>query len=329
VSPFGESDIVDTTFRGVDGQAQKDYWALGVNVLGVSNINFEGDLFYGNSGGTGGTGISFAGPSGCGSADVVANSAQKRVHVVHQTGARLVNAANISRPGNKTAASPSASSSCSSGCSSSGGIPYGVVYAISQSGFFKLNVGVNYGTYIQGVTIAQSNFINDTTGIEVAAGAIGPTQLAVSGSVFNCTGANCTGYPVDVEAGVAAITMNGNLINVSPNGVGVNFHSGLGDQNSFINNVFAGSGTTATGTGILVSLPSEAISCPTPETIQEVIFYTNVMGNVFYNLATGVNLTDAIYWNVQANTYDTSVVTQVLNSNPSYAPYNKVGVISN
>jgi hypothetical protein len=61
---FPQSDIVRTNFRGDDGSAQTDYWLIAANVYGLSNINFDGDLFYGNSANTGGTGINLTGVSG-------------------------------------------------------------------------------------------------------------------------------------------------------------------------------------------------------------------------------------------------------------------------
>lgn len=57
------SNISNVTIRGVDGYAQTDYWNTGVNVIGVSNVNFTGDAFYGPQNATGGIGASISGTS--------------------------------------------------------------------------------------------------------------------------------------------------------------------------------------------------------------------------------------------------------------------------
>lgn len=44
------SDLVGVTFRGADGYAATQYWAYGVDVFNVSNINFINDSFVGEGG---------------------------------------------------------------------------------------------------------------------------------------------------------------------------------------------------------------------------------------------------------------------------------------
>lgn len=44
------SDIIGVTFRGADGYAATQYWAYGVDVFNVSNVNFISDAFVGEGG---------------------------------------------------------------------------------------------------------------------------------------------------------------------------------------------------------------------------------------------------------------------------------------
>jgi hypothetical protein len=61
--PFAQSEVERSVFRGDDGATQTDYWGVGINVSALPNINFDGDLFYGNSASSGGTGIVLGGTS--------------------------------------------------------------------------------------------------------------------------------------------------------------------------------------------------------------------------------------------------------------------------
>jgi hypothetical protein len=58
---FALSDITNVTFRGSDGYSATNYWATGVNIGGVSNINFVNDVFLGPEGAGHGYGISLQG----------------------------------------------------------------------------------------------------------------------------------------------------------------------------------------------------------------------------------------------------------------------------
>lgn len=51
------SDISGATFRGADGYAASQYWAYGVDVYNVSNVNFINDSFVGEAGSYGTTGV--------------------------------------------------------------------------------------------------------------------------------------------------------------------------------------------------------------------------------------------------------------------------------
>jgi hypothetical protein len=384
LATYGLSDVVGTTFRGDDGAAVTDYWAVGVNVEGLSNINFDGDLFYGNTisntgKGNGGTGISLTGspnPSSCpqppSSSNALAAIRNAGVHVIHaaanstanmavtggqRSGApscattspaallgladkssRLLSAAN--RSSNPRIASAVASAAASCTCSGgAGSSPYGVVYNIGKSGFYNLNDGLTVGTLIQGVVVRQSNFANGVTGIYVPPSSTGVTEVTVSGSTFSDSGTQ-----VLAQSPVASIIMNGNIINVSGTSVpnapyaGVFFDpiattgnpcGGGGLMNSFVNNIFVGTAGTPTGAGISVNFPAGPDNCLSefPNGVQGVIEDSGASGNVFNNLAVGVDLTDGYYWTVLTDAYDPSVATKVLDPYASVY-HNSVGVIT-
>jgi hypothetical protein len=255
---FAQSDIVRTTFRGDDGGALAYYWAAAVNVSGLSDINFDGDLFYGADGG--GTGIVLAG-------------------------------------------------------SGIGGV--GTVYNIANSGFYSLGIGLAIESYVTGVTVTQSNFVNGSTCIWVPPSVSGVSNIAiVGGNNFNCTGTQ-----ILLQSPVNSLVMNGNLIYLGYNGtnnIGVWLDAPGGQQYSFVNNVFSGlwcCGLSATG--IVANFSGSG-------TVNSAV----VMGNTFFNLTLGTDLTDAKYWNVQGNFYTPAITpnpgtTPVLN--PNMGNMNSVG----
>lgn len=59
------SDVAGVTFRGADGYAATQYWAYGVDIYNVSNVNFINDSFVGEAGsyGTAGVGVNLHGTS--------------------------------------------------------------------------------------------------------------------------------------------------------------------------------------------------------------------------------------------------------------------------
>lgn len=253
---FAQSEVERTVFRGADGANLTDFWGIAVNVSALSDVNFDGDLFYGNSAGAGGVGISLA--------------------------------------GNSTSV--------------------GTVYNIAKSGLFGLSVGVAVGSYVNGVSITQSNIVNGETCIWVPANATSVAGLTITGG----NNLNCTGTQILLQSPVNDVVMNGNLIYVgakSVNNFGLWIQAAGGERYSIVNNVFAGLGccNTPAGTGIVVDYNGSGV-----------VTDGVVIGNTFFNLVLGVDLTDASYWNVQANFYNSNTTTQVLN--PNAGNMNSVGV---
>jgi hypothetical protein len=65
---------------------------------------------------------------------------------------------------------------------------YAVAFNVSKSTFNNLAYGIVYGSYIQGVTVAQTNFTGIQYGIYVPNSSTGNlTQLSVTNSQFNCS----------------------------------------------------------------------------------------------------------------------------------------------
>jgi hypothetical protein len=315
LATYPQSEIIRTTFRGDDGAALTDYWSVSVALLGVSNFNFDGDLFYGNADGSGGTGIFLSGCS-AGTSDesydstdctpaggsMSAKPAKAASSAAMAKYAPMVNTKlatkQLTSTGSRANARKINPAAVACSCEAPPQSPYGVAYNIAKSGFYNLGAGIEAGTLIQGVTVTQSNFANGTTGILLQANAVGLTEITVVGSTFNCTGTQILD-----QAPVASIIMNGNLLNVRPNAVGLWINHGGGSQNTLINNLFVGSSATGpSGTGVMINFTDVGVNA-----------YSVASGNVFNNLSVGVDLTWGIDWNVQANAYDAAVATQVYN----------------
>ena len=168
---------------------------------------------------------------------------------------------------------------------------YGIVYNIAKCGFFWTGNGLVIGTYIQGISITQSNFTNGLTGIWGQPGGVGFDELAVTaGNQFNTTG-----NQIEIQQPIAHMIVNGNLFFVSGGNTGIFFDS-TGQQHTIVNNVF--NGTSSSGSNGIYVASSNANGV--------------VTGNLFANLNVGVNLIGTSGWNVQANSYQ-SVTTDVAN----------------
>lgn len=175
---------------------------------------------------------------------------------------------------------------------------YGIVFNIAKCGFFWTGNGLVIGTYIQGVTVTQSNFTNGLTGIWAMSGGVGLDELDVTaGNQFNTTG-----NQIETQQPIGDLIVNGNLFFVSGGNSGI-FIDSSGQRTSIVNNVF--SGTAGSGYGVYVggSDPSGVLT-----------------SNVFTTLSEGVDLSGTSGWNVQANSYS-SVTTHV-----AHIGSNSVGV---
>jgi hypothetical protein len=171
----------------------------------------------------------------------------------------------------------------------SSGFPYGIVYNIDKCGLYNLGIGINYGTYVQGVTVSQTNIVNGTTGIYLASGSVGATQMSCTLCNFD-TQAN----QIFLNADCATVNITGNSFYVKSGAYGL--YAAAGNGYTIVGNSFYGS-PVGTGTAVYVAGTSTGV----------------VTGNAFEYVNTGVNLTgSSTGWNVQANIYP-STTTQVAN----------------
>jgi hypothetical protein len=161
-----------------------------------------------------------------------------------------------------------------------------VVFNIIGCTFDTLNVGFNYGNYVQGVTINQSNFTGCGTGIFCASSLAGLDELIVSNSQFECyTNA------ISINTLLENCLFIGNLflVGIVNNGSGIDL--GVSGQFSIIGNSFNPQSVSTTGNvGIVINgyggLPGV------------------ITGNVIEGMNVGIALlSGAQYVNVQSNAY--------------------------
>ena len=116
------------------------------------------------------------------------------------------------------------------------------VHNFSGNGFYCLNKGIIYGTYVQGVTVSGgSNFTCGNIGIWMPSTDTGMDQLTVSGSQFEVAQ-----HAIYDQVGLPALTVNNNLFITDTSGSdGIN---GCGAQVAISGNQFQAG--TASGYGI-------------------------------------------------------------------------------
>jgi hypothetical protein len=164
-----------------------------------------------------------------------------------------------------------------------GAFKYSLIHNFTACSWFTLAEGINYGTYVQGVSVSQCNFTNGTTDIYLPAGAVGCVQLTVVGSQFAGSGTR-----ILLNGALAAMNLADNLIFVAGSQIGVAINGTYG-QFSITGNTFSGMSNNA-NFGIVVATTG----------------YTCVVtGNVFYGLANGISLQGATTggWIVALNNY--------------------------
>jgi hypothetical protein len=128
---------------------------------------------------------------------------------------------------------------------------YAVALNVAKSTFLGLTSGLVYGSYVQGVTIDQTNFTAVVQGIIVPGANTGvEQQLSITNSQFN---ASLGGIIAGVTIGNAQI--NNNLIFVPTNGVGIFMPA----SNAVITNNQIICGTTTNSTGISLTSGGGAV----------------------------------------------------------------------
>jgi hypothetical protein len=99
---------------------------------------------------------------------------------------------------------------------------YAVLLDIAKSNYFGLATGLFYGSYVQGVTVDQTNFIFVTTGIGSAPGESGAlVELAVTDSQFN-PGLVSGGVGINTGTFIGGLMVIGNFFVIGgPNQFGI------------------------------------------------------------------------------------------------------------
>ena len=191
------------TMRGDDGFTQTYYWAIGYNVVNVSNIQWVATHNAGSTAtGGGGIGISLQGLA-----------------------------------------------------ASSG---YGVAYNVQQANFNSLNTDILYGSYIQGVTINQSNSVGGLYFVHAPSTATGSlVQLTVTGSQINKSSSGAKALYFEVPMGSPVITGNtffGTSNTTAIEGIYVSFTiTGNTFTSGSVTSSYAINLTGASGNGVVVS----------------------------------------------------------------------------
>lgn len=136
----------------------------------------------------------------------------------------------------------------------------GIVYNISGFNAYALNVGIYYNSYIQGVTLTQSNFTACKTGAYIAS-ATNTDQLTISDSQFACSKS-----AIDDEGGMFDLIVHHNLFiplnaganadvihEVNPIGLQItnNVINGQNITDGFTYNAVAIAGGNSSSTGII------------------------------------------------------------------------------
>jgi parallel beta-helix repeat protein len=187
---------------------------------------------------------------------------------------------------------------------------YGVSYNFAHCTFQNVNYGIQYLSYVQGVTVNQSNFTFGTYGIYVPASqAGGLDQLAVSNSQFNMA---VGVYELTI---VEATSLANNLFLIETNGVGASVKSG---SVTVTGNSFDGYTGSSNNTGINVTAQFGSVAGNAFWDLGEGVNASSsvcmITGNTFYSDATGVYLTSSSAGNnVQSNLY--SGVTTAVSDN--------------
>ena len=125
-------------------------------------------------------------------------------------------------------------------------IALGVAYNISGSAFNALSAGVNYGTWVQGVTVNQSNFTGVANGILASSGLSGLDQLYVAGSQFNCQSNG-----ILIQTPMNAMMFTGNFFLVPSNATGIQLQN-VAQFSIYGNNFNPAVGSPTNATGIVI-----------------------------------------------------------------------------
>jgi hypothetical protein len=162
-----------------------------------------------------------------------------------------------------------------------------VVYNLTGCTLNYLNAGIEYGDYVQGVSVTGSNFTGCKVGIDAAPGLTGLDQLSVSTSQFNCSVA-----AVNMATYIPDFIFSGNVVFIPgpATGEAVGLNLVQAHRGTVVGNCFSGFAATENTFGVVVYENSGA--------------GITITGNSFSTLGAGVVLQpDSKGNNVQSNVY--------------------------
>ena len=137
-----------------------------------------------------------------------------------------------------------------------------VVYNVVNCNFVGLSNALIYGTYTQGLTVANSNFTDCTYGILVNSSEVGLDQISVTNCQFAC---NNTG--IIANSAISCISVVGSLFIVGSSAYGIYISSANAFQitgNGFVPNT---THTNSTGIAIVANTIPGVITCNTISTM--------------------------------------------------------------
>lgn len=150
----------------------------------------------------------------------------------------------------------------------------GVIYNIVKSSFVHLNIGINYGSYVQGMTIAQSNFTAVTNGVYIPLNALGIlSQLTITANQF-ATNPSTQGAAINSRTGVNPLIVTGNLF----------LSNGLGKMIDLAHHSF----TNIAGNQFYSPVPQMNTAIDTGIGGSN----SKINDNIIFGFATGINLTN-------------------------------------
>lgn len=181
----------------------------------------------------------------------------------------------------------------------SGAYP-GAVYNFQSCFFNFINYGIDYGNYVQGVTVNQCNFTGAQQGIVALAGLSALDQLVVTNSQFECSINGILTATIIPNTQIMGCLF---IVGLAANGTGINLQTG--GAFSIVGNCFNPLGTPTSATGVSVGATGSSL----PGVIT---------GNVFYGMSNaGIVLgASSNHVNVQSNVY-VSNGTNISNSGAS------------
>jgi hypothetical protein len=197
-----------------------------------------------------------------------------------------------------------------------GSSTFGVEYNISLSNFNNLATGINYGNFVQGVTVDQSNFTAIKNGIASAGSLTGLAQLSVTNSQFNTAGST-SGNAILTNTSITGLEITNNLFLVNgttPGGIALSQAS----VTNITGNTFWNS-NGATASAVAVNIQNNSTSCAITGNTFEGFNGTGAFGMVLGASAGGCNVSGNSFHNNTVHISNSGTGNFIVN-NPGYNP---------